>query len=155
MDKNTDTVELIVDLVNTTLDIQDLYLRESEYSQLSMSEMHVIEAVSKEEVPSMTAVANHLNITLGTLTTAVKKIIEKGFLVKERSNEDKRIFYLRLTKEGEKALEVHNQFHKELAYYIKSHIPQERMDWVYETIKLIYSDLIDYRSELRTKKKAK
>ena len=27
------------------------------------------------------------------------------------------------------------------------------MDWVYETIKLIYSDLIDYRSELRTKKK--
>ena len=120
-----------------------------------MSEMHVIEAVSKEEVPSMTAVANHLNITLGTLTTAVKKIIEKGFLVKERSNEDKRIFYLRLTKEGEKALEVHNQFHKELAYYIKSHIPQERMDWVYETIKLIYSDLIDYRSELRTKKKAK
>ncbi|RHM60861.1 MULTISPECIES: MarR family winged helix-turn-helix transcriptional regulator [Coprobacillaceae] len=155
MDKKTDTVELIVDLVNTTLDIQDLYLRESEYSQLSMSEMHVIEAVSKEEVPSMTAVANHLNITLGTLTTAVKKIIEKGFLVKERSNEDKRIFYLRLTKEGEKALEVHNQFHKELAYYIKSHIPQERMDWVYETIKLIYSDLIDYRSELRTKKKAK
>lgn len=155
MDKKTDTVELIVDLVNTTLDIQDLYLRESEYSQLSMSEMHVIEAVSKEEVPSMTAVANHLNITLGTLTTAVKKIIEKGFLVKERSTEDKRIFYLRLTKEGEKALEVHNQFHKELAYYIKSHIPQERMDWVYETIKLIYSDLIDYRSELRTKKKAK
>lgn len=155
MDKKTDTVELIVDLVNTTLDIQDLYLRESEYSQLSMSEMHVIEAVSKEEVPSMTAVANHLNITLGTLTTAVKKIIEKGFLVKERSNEDKRIFYLRLTKEGEKALEVHNQFHKELAYYIKSHIPQERMDWVYETIKLIYSDLIDYRSELITKKKAK
>ncbi len=155
MDKKTDTVELIVDLVNTTLDIQDLYLRESEYSQLSMSEMHVIEAVSKEEVPSMTAVANHLNITLGTLTTAVKKIIEKGFLVKERSTEDKRIFYLRLTKEGEKALEVHNQFHKELAYYIKSHIPQERMDWVYETIKLIYSDLIDYRSELRTKKKTK
>lgn len=155
MDKKIDTVELIVDLVNTTLDIQDLYLRESEYSQLSMSEMHVIEAVSKEEVPSMTAVANHLNVTLGTLTTAVKKIIEKGFLVKERSLEDKRIFYLRLTPEGEKALAVHNQFHEELSYYIKSHIPQERMDWVYETIKLIYSDLIDYRSELRLKKKTK
>ena len=35
-----------------------------------MSEMHVLEAVDKESSPSMSAVANHLNVTLGTLTTA-------------------------------------------------------------------------------------
>ena len=53
-----------------------------------MSEMHVLEAVDKESSPSMSAVANHLNVTLGTLTTAVKKIVEKGFLIKEKSTKD-------------------------------------------------------------------
>ena len=44
-----------------------------------MSETHVIDAVNKLEIPSMTNVANKLNITTGTLTTAVKRIIEKVF----------------------------------------------------------------------------
>ena len=58
----------------------------------------------------MSAVANHLNVTLGTLTTAVKKIVEKGFLIKEKSTQDQRIYYLRLTNQGKEALKVHEQF---------------------------------------------
>ena len=56
------------------MDIQELYLKQGPFKQLSMSEMHVLEAVDKESSPSMSAVANHLNVTLGTLTTAVKKL---------------------------------------------------------------------------------
>ena len=47
-----------------------------------MSETHVLDAVDKVEFPSMTNVAKSLSVTMGTLTTAVKKIVEKGFLVK-------------------------------------------------------------------------
>ena len=88
-----------------------------------MSEIHVLDAVDKEASPSMSAVANHLNITLGTLTTAVKKIIKKGFLIKEQSTQDQRIYYLRLTDSGKEALKVHEQFHKELEEMYKHYIP--------------------------------
>lgn len=83
MDKRLDAIEIVVDVFNEAMAIQDLYLRKSKFKELSMSETHVIDAVNKLEIPSMTNVANKLNITTGTLTTAVKRIIEKGFLVKK------------------------------------------------------------------------
>lgn len=120
-----------------------------------MSEMHVLEAVDKETSPSMSAVANHLNITLGTLTTAVKKIIEKGFLIKEKSDQDHRIYYLRLTDQGHEALKVHEQFHQELDSIYTQHIPKERVEWVFSTLNEIYKDLVIYRNELLKRKNQK
>ena len=75
MIQRVDTIETVVDVFNIAMDIQELYLKQGPFKQLSMSEMHVLEAVDKESSPSMSAVANHLNVTLGTLTTAVKKIV--------------------------------------------------------------------------------
>lgn len=58
----------------------------------------------------MSAVANHLNVTLGTLTTGCKKICRKRiFFIKEKSTQDQRIYYLRLTDQGKEALKVHEQ----------------------------------------------
>lgn len=155
MTKRVDTVETVVDVFNIAMDIQELYLKQGPFKQLSMSEMHVLEAVDKETSPSMSAVANHLNITLGTLTTAVKKIIEKGFLIKEKSDQDHRIYYLRLTDQGRGALKVHEQFHQELDSIYTHHIPKERVEWVFSTLNEIYKDLVIYRNELLTRKNQK
>ena len=135
MTKRVDTVETVVDVFNIAMDIQELYLKQGPFKQLSMSEMHVLEAVDKETSPSMSAVANHLNITLGTLTTAVKKIIEKGFLIKEKS--------------------AHEQFHQELDSIYTHHIPKERVEWVFSTLNEIYKDLVIYRNELLKRKNQK
>lgn len=148
MAKREETIETVVDLFNEAMDVQELYLKRSAFNQLSMNEMHVLDAVDKEMSPSMSAVANRLNITLGTLTIAVKKIIEKGFLIKEQSTQDQRIFYLRLTNQGREALKVHEKFHQELAQIYKSYIPDDKMDWVFDTLKLIYTDLVTYRNNL-------
>lgn len=84
MTQRVDTIETVVDVFNIAMDIQELYLKQGPFKQLSMSEMHVLEAVDKESSPSMSAVANHLNVTLGTLTTAVKKNCRKKvFLLKK------------------------------------------------------------------------
>ncbi|MGN1182811.1 MAG: MarR family winged helix-turn-helix transcriptional regulator [Faecalibacillus sp.] len=133
------------------MDVQDIYLKKGPFKQLTMSEMHVLDAVNKESSPSMSAVANHLNITLGTLTTAVKKIIKKGFLIKEQSKHDQRIYYLRLTESGKEALKIHEQFHKELENMYKNHIPDDQLDWVFNALKQIHTDLVLYRNELLKK----
>lgn len=88
MDKRSDAIETVVDVFNEAMVIQELYLKKSKFKELSMSETHVLDAVDKVEFPSMTNVAKSLSVTMGTLTTAVKKIVEKGFLVKERSSKD-------------------------------------------------------------------
>lgn len=153
MAKRIDTMEVVVDVFHTAMDVQDIYLKKGPFQQLTMSEMHVLDAVNKESSPSMSAVANHLNITLGTLTTAVKKIISKGFLTKEQSTQDQRIYYLRLTDNGQEALKVHDQFHKELEDVYKNRIPDDQLDWVFDTLKQIHTDLVLYRNDLLKKEK--
>ena len=152
MDKRLDAIETVVEVFNEAMAIQDLYLRNSKFKELSMSETHVIDAVDKVNIPSMGNVAKVLNVTLGTLTTSVKKIIEKGFLVKERSKQDKRVYYLKLTPKGYEALEIHEQFHRELADLYKSSIPENQMDWVFATLKKIKLDLDKYKNQLEHKK---
>lgn len=151
MTKRIDTIGVVVDVFNTAMDVQDIYLKKGPFNKLTMSEMHVLDAVDKESSPSMSAVANHLNITLGTLTTAVKKIIDKGFLIKEQSTQDQRIYYLKLTDLGVEALKVHEQFHKELDEMYKHYIPDEQLDWVFHALKQIHTDLVLYRNELLKK----
>lgn len=151
MDKRSDAIEIVVDVFNEAMAIQELYLRKSKFKELSMSETHVLNAVDKVEFPSMTNVAKSLNVTIGTLTTAVKKIIEKGFLVKERSKKDQRVYYLKLTEKGYEALTIHEQFHRELADLYKSSIPDDRVDWVFNTLKKIKVDLDDFKKSLEEK----
>ena len=127
MNKRLDAIEIVIDVFNEAMAIQDLYLRKSKFKELSMSETHVIDAVNKLEIPSMTNVANKLNITTGTLTTAVKRIIEKGFL------------------------KIHDQFHKELADLYQSAIPEEHVEWLLQTLKQIKINLDNYRQELEDK----
>ena len=155
MTKKMDTVDTVVDVFNIAMDVQELYLKQGPFKQLSMSEMHVLEAVDKENEPSMSAVANHLNVTLGTLTTAVKKIVEKGFLIKEKSTQDQRMHFLRLTDQGKEALKVHEAFHQELDSIYRHHIPEERLEWVFSTLSDIYDDLVIYRNELLKRKNQK
>ena len=81
MDKRSDASETVVDVFNEAMVIQELYLKKSKFKELSMSETHVLDAVDKVEFPSMTNVAKSLSVTMGTLTTAVKKIVEKGHKV--------------------------------------------------------------------------
>ena len=151
MDKRSDAIETVVDVFNEAMVIQELYLKKSKFKELSMSETHVLDEVDKVEFPSMTNVAKSLSVTMGTLTTAVKKIVEKGFLVKERSSKDQRVYYLKLTDKGHEALAIHEQFHHELADLYKSAIPDDRVDWVFNTLKKIKLDLDNYKKALEEK----
>ena len=51
MIQRVDTIETVVDVFNIAMDIQELYLKQGPFKQLSMSEMHVLEAVDKESSP--------------------------------------------------------------------------------------------------------
>lgn len=81
--------------------------------------------------------------------------MKKGFLIKEKSAQDHRIYYLRLTDQGREALKVHEQFHQELDSIYTHHIPKERVEWVFSTLNEIYKDLVIYRNELLKRKNQK
>ena len=79
-----------------------------------MNEIHVLEAVKKTSEPTMTNISNRLRITVGTLTTSVNRLVQKGYLDRHRELEDKRKVMVSLTKSAVEILKIHDQFHKEM-----------------------------------------
>ena len=72
---------LLVDLFNHILRIEEESLQKLGV-KLTMTEVHVLEAIELSENKTMTEVANRLNITLGTLTTSINRLVRKTWLLK-------------------------------------------------------------------------
>ena len=106
--------ELLVDLFNDILKIEQNALQEGHFKDLSVTEIHTIEAIGMYEGRSMSEVADKLNITVGTLTTAINKLIKKGYVERKRLEEDKRVVLIELTKQGKLAYRIHEKFHKDM-----------------------------------------
>jgi DNA-binding MarR family transcriptional regulator len=117
--------ELLVDLFNNILRIEERALQDIDGHDLSVTEMHTLEAIGTEGERSMSEAAKKLNITVGTLTTAIAKLIAKGYVERRRTDEDKRVVLVKLTEKGRLANSVHERFHEEM---IKATLEQLNSD---------------------------
>lgn len=70
-------------------------------SQITYSQFILIHFIKGTEEPTITELANLMNVTKPTLTTAVNKLMKLGLVDKTQSTEDKRVHYLKLTPKGE------------------------------------------------------
>jgi DNA-binding MarR family transcriptional regulator len=105
--------ELLVDIFNQILSIQQDRLRK-EGIPLSLSEIHVLEAIQKVTPPTMSLIAKKLRITVGTLTTAVKRLVKKGYVSRYQDEADRRKVYVKLTPSALEILNAHEGFHQEM-----------------------------------------
>ncbi|MBL4937674.1 MarR family transcriptional regulator [Clostridium sp. YIM B02515] len=106
--------ELLVDIFNDILVIEQRALSEGEFKDLSITEMHTIDAIGMYEARSMSEVAYDLKITVGTLTTAINNLVKKGYVERKRIEEDRRVVLVQLTKRGKLAYRIHDKFHKDM-----------------------------------------
>jgi DNA-binding MarR family transcriptional regulator len=106
--------ELLVDIFNDILQIEQTALQQGEFKELSVTEIHTIEAIGMYHPRSMSEVAADLRITMGTLTTAVNRLIKKGYVERKRIEEDRRVVLIQLTKRGKLAYRIHEKFHSDM-----------------------------------------
>lgn len=116
--------ELLVEVFNHILSIEAEALRKQGVN-LSMNEVHVLEAIEKTEEPTMSNLAHRMRVTVGTLTTAMNRLVEKGYATRYRLPEDKRKVYISLTHKAQEVLRVHNAFHEDM---IAATIKDMRLD---------------------------
>ena len=79
-----------------------------------MNEVHVLEAIQKTDEPTMSHIAKRLRVTVGTLTTAINRLVEKGYVERKREKEDKRKVIVSITNKAYKVLATHDEFHDEM-----------------------------------------
>ena len=87
---------ILVKLFNDILEYEENVLSTSEFKDLTNNDIHVIKK-------NMSMIAKELAVTIGTLTISINGLVRKGYVIKERSEKDKRVVFVNLSKKGEKA----------------------------------------------------
>lgn len=118
--------KMLVEVYDDVNNIEEYSIKQGAFSDLSITEIHTVEAVGLYGSKTMSEVAMELGITMGTLTTAVDKLIKKGYMERSRSNTDRRIVNVKLTNRGKLAYRIHEKFHLDMVKAIMlDFTPQE------------------------------
>lgn len=83
----------------------------------TLKECHTIDVIyntMRTKANTATNIAKILGITLGTLTTNIDRLCEKGYVSRDKSDKDKRITVINLTEDGLNLRKKHELSHKKL-----------------------------------------
>ena len=120
----------LVIVFNEVLRTEEASLKTKEFKNLSMREMHVIEAVcdaAENQRNTASEIAFSQKITAGTLTATISTLEKKGFVVRCQDQKDKRVVRIFPTEKGKTANEIHQSFHHEMVSSIMSALKDDEL----------------------------
>ena len=104
MDAYNQLNEVLVHLFNHTLKIEEESLIKDEFKDISMNDMHIIEAVGDGEPKNMSSIAR----------------------IRTRSEKDRRVVLISLADKGKKAFRRHEEFHLQMVQAMRQGLDDEQ-----------------------------
>lgn len=119
MDESKDFQEInrgLVSVYHGIIYLEETKLAQSDFKDLTIKEMHAIEAISMYHQYTISEVANSLHLTPGTMTAMADRLIYKGYVERVRDQNDRRVIRLKLTNKGRIFYRAHRAFHKKMVH---------------------------------------
>ena len=126
--------EVLVNLFRDVMDIEQKAIITEEFQDITNNDMHIIEAIGMNEPKNMSTIAREISVTVGTLTIAMNSLVKKGYVLRERGKEDRRVVYTSLTERGRAAYVHHARFHKAMIDSISDELTSEEMELLIKTL---------------------
>ena len=120
--------DFMVDLFYKIVDLEEKVCSQGEFSDLSITEIHTIEAIGIDSLKKMSEIAVSLDITVGTLTTAINKLVKKNYVQRIKIIEDRRVVQIELTDKGRQAYAIHQKFHYDIIETMAMGLNEEEED---------------------------
>lgn len=117
--------DVLVNVFRNINTVEEQAIRTEEYKDVTVNDIHVIEAIGIGEQKNMTTVAKALHVTTGTLTISINSLVKKKYVERVRSEEDRRVVLVSLTPKGKKAFLHHRQFHEQMVEKIVEQLSEE------------------------------
>ena len=137
--------DILVHLFNEIWELEEKAIITEEYKDITNNDMHIIEAIGLGEGNNMSTIAKKLNITVGSLTTSMNSLVKKKYTYRIRSEEDRRVVYIRLTEKGIKAYHHHEEFHKKMTDAVVKALDQEEVPVLVKTLNSLAEFFRSYR----------
>ena len=108
-------ISIISTLSNLIGDTEEKAKEQFNLMDLSIKQMHYLETVNLLDNPNITELAIRLKLSKPTVKVAVDKLIERDYVYKVQSDEDRRSAHLHLTEKGKLINQMHDFAHKSIA----------------------------------------
>jgi len=121
----------------------NLMLREIEaikngiYKDLTFHEIHTIEAVGDLTNGTVSEIARRVGVTQSTMSTMLDKLVKKGLTRRVRSDVDRRVLHIHLTKKGEAAYRDHEDVHRQVTRSWLGTLSTDEQEFIFEIMKRI------------------
>ncbi|KRM27732.1 MarR family winged helix-turn-helix transcriptional regulator [Limosilactobacillus panis] len=103
--------EALIKIYNGILWVEEKELCKSTFSDLTIKDLHAVDAISMYDHQTVSQVAKKLHLTPGTMTAMTDRLIKKGYVERKRDKADRRIIRLYLTNKGRVLYRAHRAFH--------------------------------------------
>ena len=125
---------ILVNLINEIWELEEKAIITEEFKDLTNNDMHVIEAIGLGDGNNMSSIAKKLNITVGYLTTAMNSLVNKKYVERRRSEEDRRVVFVKLTDRGVKAYRHHEDYHRQMTRAILDKLDEAEIPVLVKTL---------------------
>ena len=117
------TEDLIVKAINILSDEMRLCMRKhkeqaadgKELFNLSITQLHYLHVIKERTAPTITELAEIFGVQKSTVTVAVNKLLQRGFLEKNASQSDLRVVHVSLAEKGKRLIEIEDQGYYQFA----------------------------------------
>ena len=134
MDSYGSLNDALVSLFNDVMDIVQKAIITEQFKDITNNDMHVIDAIGIGNPKNMSTIAKELSVTVGTLTIAINSLVKKGYVTRQRSNEDRRVVYISLSDKGRKAYKHHADFHRKMIQGIMEELNEQELEVLVKAI---------------------
>lgn len=107
-------------------------------SEVSLPQMHLLEVVGNRGTLRMKELSEILGVTTGTVTVMVYRLEEKSYVVRERDAQDRRSFFVSLTKKGTDEYGKHHKMHHHLIEEIVELLGDSEAEDFFAKVKEVY-----------------
>lgn len=131
---------LLVETFNEILKVEERSLRLATQETVTVTEMHILDAVETDEPRAISALAAASMVTVSTMTIAINRLEKKGLVERDRGAADRRVVRVRLTDRGRALAHAHQRFHRRMARAVAQRLSEEELD----TLTSAMGNLRDY-----------
>ena len=126
---------ILVKLFHDILSVEEKAIITGEFKDITTNDMHIIEAIGLTGKSTMSAVAKKLGITAGSLTSAVNSLVNKMYVVRKRSQEDRRVVFIGLTPKWVRAYDHHKEYHRQMTNAVIERLDESEIPVLLKTLK--------------------
>jgi DNA-binding MarR family transcriptional regulator len=107
-------VEVMAILTRKLAQVQSISIEANGFSDLTLRQIYYLDAVHSLKNPTPTELAGALGISKPSVSIALDRLEETGYVRKVQSDEDRRSYHVHLTTKGQAFSQVHEQVHLRL-----------------------------------------